>query len=344
MKNKGQAPDGILPYFIMQEKTVIELRRQSDVSKVSRFVSEVASEMGFDKLACAEVALAASEICQNAVKYGEKGTATIRILNSGKILQIVVEDSGTGIPNIQEAVKEGFTTSNMSLGLGLKVAQRSVDGFTIESDKGNGAKVTMKKFLPLSHDEIGYGVVSIPEKRYNMNGDQYLIKEFEGDKVLLAVFDGSGQGMKAYFVASVVIWFLENNYYKPLEKLCEELHVFLKQYSNNRGGAISLALLEKEKISYIGIGDTHAYLTGAENFCLSNNEGIIGEYQLPTLKVSSHKMTGNELLVICTDGLKSGILRENINCELSAQNIANSLFNRYVKEYGDATVLVVKKK
>ena len=61
-------------------------------------------------------------------------------------IEIVAEDRGPGIPDIDRAMEEGFSTVG-SLGLGLQGARRLVDEFRIESTPGNGTTIEVVKWV-----------------------------------------------------------------------------------------------------------------------------------------------------------------------------------------------------
>jgi serine/threonine-protein kinase RsbT len=58
---------------------------------------------------------------------------------------LVFQDQGPGIADIQQALRDGFTTGN-GLGLGLGGAKRLVNEFEIESAPGVGTKVTIRRW------------------------------------------------------------------------------------------------------------------------------------------------------------------------------------------------------
>ena len=55
------------------------------------------------------------------------------------------EDSGPGIPDVDQAMSEGFTTGN-GLGLGLAGARRLVDEFHIQTAPGEGTKIRVVRW------------------------------------------------------------------------------------------------------------------------------------------------------------------------------------------------------
>ena len=58
---------------------------------------------------------------------------------------VVAHDQGPGIANIDQAMRDGFSTGK-SLGLGLPGARRLMDEFEIASEVGKGTTVTMRKW------------------------------------------------------------------------------------------------------------------------------------------------------------------------------------------------------
>ncbi|MEM1122511.1 MAG: ATP-binding protein [Bacteroidota bacterium] len=182
-------------------RLVIPLEKESDVGIARDEARAVAQAMGFDDLATAEVALGVSEICQNAIRHAGGGRAIITTANNDKILQIEVSDKGNGISNVTQAMQEGYSTIKTSLGVGLEAAQRSVDHLEVITKKDSGTTILLEKYLPISPSELEFGVASLPDEAYDCNGDDYLVYPFDGDKVLLAVIDGLGQGKVAHQMA-----------------------------------------------------------------------------------------------------------------------------------------------
>jgi serine/threonine-protein kinase RsbT len=90
---------------------------------------------------------AASELGRNALVHGHGGTMIINeVLQDGReALQLVFEDEGPGIANVEQAMSDGFSTAS-SLGLGLGGARRLVNEFSLESHPGRGTKVTVTQW------------------------------------------------------------------------------------------------------------------------------------------------------------------------------------------------------
>ncbi|MGH8043783.1 MAG: anti-sigma regulatory factor, partial [Stenotrophomonas sp.] len=90
---------------------------------------------------------AASELARNAVIYGGGGEMTWDVVDSGvrRGLRLVFSDNGPGIPDVAQALTDGWTSGN-GMGLGLSGSKRLVDVFELESAPGQGTRVAITKW------------------------------------------------------------------------------------------------------------------------------------------------------------------------------------------------------
>ena len=325
------------------EKRIIPIEKEQDVSLVRQEANEIAKAMGFDDFSSAQVALGVSEIAQNVIRYAVRGQAFIYTKVKNRVLRIEIVDEGQGFENLRQAKKEGFSSSKSSLGLGLSVAERAFDFFAIDSITGKGASVILEKYLPLNPEIITYGSASMKDERYLINGDEFFIKEYDGDKVLLAVIDGMGQGEQAFELSNFVLKILKNAYRLPLDQLIRKCDQALRDSNMDGGVVIALARISGgDKLEYLGIGDTHSYLYNDEITFIKNMDGRLGEYQLPTLKVEEYTLKGLTNVILCTDGINTHIAEELLDSDTHPQYLANYIFNTYHRLHGDATVLIAQ--
>jgi len=107
----------------------------------------MANELGFSTGDATLVATAISELARNIVSYAGKGQVTIKMVNGlyRQGIAVIASDDGPGIPDIRQAMRDGFSTSG-SLGLGLPGVRRLMDEFEITSQPGRGTIVTVKKW------------------------------------------------------------------------------------------------------------------------------------------------------------------------------------------------------
>lgn len=109
---------------------------------------QVAKECGFGPVDLARVATAISELARNIYNYARPGTIELTVVTAGQRrgLQVVALDHGPGIADIEEAMRDGYTTSG-GLGAGLPGTRRLVDEFEIDSKSGEGTRVTVRKWI-----------------------------------------------------------------------------------------------------------------------------------------------------------------------------------------------------
>ena len=123
------------------------VRSGEDIVRVRQIVRRWAVELGFGLVDQTKIVTAASEIARNTVDYGGGGEVLVESLsaNARRGLRLVFEDKGPGIQNIDEALKDGFT-SGSGLGLGLGGARRLATEFSVESRPGEGTRVSLTRW------------------------------------------------------------------------------------------------------------------------------------------------------------------------------------------------------
>lgn len=130
------------------EPTTLPVRSGEDVVKVRQTVRTMAMDLGFSLVEQTKVVTAASELARNTVTYGGGGEVRIERLNEGPKragLRLTFEDRGPGIPNIDLALTDGYTTGT-GLGLGLNGARKLSHEFDIWSQPGVGTRVTITRW------------------------------------------------------------------------------------------------------------------------------------------------------------------------------------------------------
>jgi len=125
----------------------IEVRSERDMVQARQAVRAWSLEIGLKLVDQTKLVTAASELARNMLIYGQGGQITLEVVDSGvrKGLRLVFEDQGPGIPDIEQALQNGYTTGT-GLGLGLGGAKRLVNEFHIDSRPGEGTRVTVIKW------------------------------------------------------------------------------------------------------------------------------------------------------------------------------------------------------
>jgi len=108
---------------------------------------EMSAGLGLSETDQTLVATAISEVARNIILYAGRGVVELEVTTgpNGYGLRIRAVDEGPGIPDIELAMRDGYSTGR-SLGLGLPGARRLMDDFSITSDPGHGTIVTMVKW------------------------------------------------------------------------------------------------------------------------------------------------------------------------------------------------------
>lgn len=129
------------------DRTLLPLRGDEDVVGLRKVVRERAVGIALSLVDQTKLVTAASELARNTLKYGGGGEVYLDTLDDGirRGVGLVFVDAGPGIADIEQALRDGFTTGG-GLGLGLGGSRRLVDEFDIESRQGEGTAVSVVKW------------------------------------------------------------------------------------------------------------------------------------------------------------------------------------------------------
>ncbi|MBB6095119.1 serine/threonine-protein kinase RsbT [Povalibacter uvarum] len=129
------------------DSTVLQIRSSDDVVLIRQQVRARAAEAGLGLVDQTKIITAASELARNTLDYGGGGTMAMTMVNDGlrRGIRLVFDDKGPGIADIQQALRDGYTTGN-GLGLGLGGAKRLCNEFAIESTVGVGTRITIARW------------------------------------------------------------------------------------------------------------------------------------------------------------------------------------------------------
>jgi serine/threonine-protein kinase RsbT len=133
--------------MIETRSDVLTIASSDDVVRVRQAVRSRAIEAGLSLVDQTKVVTAASELARNTLDYGGGGTATIERAQNGirQGIRVIFEDRGPGIPDLERALSDGYTTGN-GLGLGLGGAKRLSNEFDIKSTPGEGTRISIVRW------------------------------------------------------------------------------------------------------------------------------------------------------------------------------------------------------
>lgn len=120
----------------------VSIREEADILTARRQVREAAVQLEFGNLGMTRAVTAASELARNTLIHGGGGTMQMNTwaTPTRRGIELVFEDQGKGIEDIERAMTDGFTTGN-GMGLGLSGSKRLMDEFEIASSPGQGTRV-----------------------------------------------------------------------------------------------------------------------------------------------------------------------------------------------------------
>jgi serine/threonine-protein kinase RsbT len=130
-----------------QAPSTLPIRSSEDIVRMRQLVRERAVSQGFSLVDQTKIVTAASELARNTLDYGGGGEVEVQVLANGTRagLRLTFVDQGPGIPDIETALRDGFT-SGRGLGLGLGGAKRLSNEFSIESKPGAGTRVMITRW------------------------------------------------------------------------------------------------------------------------------------------------------------------------------------------------------
>lgn len=123
------------------------IRSDLDIVIARTLARDVAKGLGFGAIDQARIATAVSELARNIFLYAGSGTVTVSEVERGgrRGIEIVCEDEGPGISDIDLALTDGYTTSR-GMGMGLPGARRLMDDFELSSELGVGTRIVCRKW------------------------------------------------------------------------------------------------------------------------------------------------------------------------------------------------------
>ena len=350
------------------ETKIIAIVHPLDAASAYHSARELSEKTGFDQKACDEIAIVVSELATNQLKYANGGTIKFQILQDEQPgLQIEAVDYGPGIQDIDQAMKDGFSTAG-SLGLGLGTVNRLMDVMEIQSHPGQGVQIVCKRWVqPNTKDAavcpIDIGVATRPHPMMTVNGDAFIIKRWERS-ALIGIVDGLGHGPLANLAAQTARQYVETHFDQPLGMIFQGTNWACKA---TRGVVMALARIDDPgpdqvgdftennirrselrpadmKLTFASLGNIESrFFTypKPENFII--RRGVIG-LNAPNAVVTTHIWGNESILVLHSDGISIHWQKEQFPnlFQGSASMAAQDLMRSLAKDEDDATVIIVK--
>jgi len=137
--------------ILLRKEFLIHGGDLADAGMVSTQVKAILKKIGFDPKLVRRVAISTYEGEMNVVMHARKATASLAV--TPQVVTVRIDDEGPGIPDVQLAMQEGFTTATEEMramgfgsGMGLPNIKRNTDELDVKSEVGKGTVLYMKFF------------------------------------------------------------------------------------------------------------------------------------------------------------------------------------------------------
>ncbi|HEU4887472.1 MAG TPA: ATP-binding protein [Thermoanaerobaculia bacterium] len=329
----------------MLDPIVFEVAEASAIGEVRRAASTLAEDAGLTDKDIARLSLVITELGTNLIKHATRGTLLLGFSAPGaKTVEVLALDSGPGIANIGEALRDGHSTT-ATPGNGLGAVVRKADFFQIYSRSKHGtvslARITASPGGRHKLDPVNTGGVSVPFPGETVNGDGWTEKPVEHGRRIMVV-DGLGHGQLAHDAAEAACEAFQTANGSVSDTLLA-IHGALR---GTRGAAVAIAELDLESgmLRFAGVGNISATIVdpNARRSAVSLY-GIVG-HQMRESREYTYPWTAESTLIMHSDGLTTrwdldafpGLLGRD------AVLIAAVLWKDYRRQSDDSTVVVAR--
>ena len=308
-----------------------------------------AGDTGFEGPQRDEVALAVLELATNLVKHAGGGELKLRALEwEGRHgLEVVSEDHGPGITDVERAIGDGFTTAG-TRGAGLGAVNRLMDEVEFSPRQDGGLRIVCQRWArPAAsgpaETRLEFGAATRGYRSQNINGDAIVVRQWD-NHALAGVVDGLGHGEFAQRAAHAARHYLEQHFDQPLSKLFRGAG---RACRATRGVVMALAhfRLARQTVDLASVGNVDVWLLGSERpFQPVVRRGVIGQPDAPEPVVTAHPWTAASVLILHSDGVQGGWKAAELS-RLALQSpvmAARELLELYGRVDDDATVLVAR--
>jgi anti-sigma regulatory factor (Ser/Thr protein kinase) len=320
----------------------------SQVGQARRRAVYMASTLGFDEIRSAELSIVVTEAARNIAVHAREGYVVLSPWSVGGQagIDIFAIDRGKGIPDIDRASEDGFSTAGTA-GQGLGAMSRIAGQLHIYSAPDFGtvlfARVSREsKEMRSDAVDLKMGALSVPISGETVCGDAWSAHHEPGRSIYLMA-DGLGHGPLAAEAANEAVRVFNEIADRPPEFILREIHSAL---AKTRGAAISVAEVAHgaETLNYAGVGNISAvvHCAGKTRSVVSMN-GTVG-HSVAKFQQFSYPWEKASMLIMHSDGVAT---RWNLDqySGLASRHpalIAAVLYRDFVRGRDDATILVTR--
>jgi anti-sigma regulatory factor (Ser/Thr protein kinase) len=332
----------------LRNTVTLPIEEDSQIPAARRSARDLAERIGLLQDAVARAELVVVELAGNILHHAGHGRLFLSATTAGDALQIIALDAGPGIPSVQHAMQDGFTTSTTP-GLGLGAVERLARDFDLYTQVGKGTVLS----AVIGEEQPGKlaaappgnptTVLSTCLEGEQLNGDSWTL--FTGpERVVYTLIDGLGHGFYASEAAALARSIAEKAFEDDpdlaLSLLLERMHGPMRA---TRGAAITLVAVDSATVTCCGVGNVSATLHGPDGIdrTMVSNNGTLG-HQMRKVQEFRYPYSPGTLLAMHSDGLTTRwrmSLYPGLQQKVPA-TIAGVLYRDAVRGRDDATILV----
>jgi anti-sigma regulatory factor (Ser/Thr protein kinase) len=324
---------------------------RSQIGEVRRTATGMARQLGLDEQDQGRVALVLTEALNNAVKHGGGGQVVLRpITNSSSGVEALVIDKGPGIPDVERALRDGYSTAGTP-GTGLGAVARVSDRFDIYSLAGQGTALLIRVCARRGEVDrspavpsLETGAVCLARSGETVCGDAWALGRTAG-RVILIVADGLGHGPDAAAASMEAIRVFRKSLSLAPADILAEIHSALR---STRGAAVAVAALDPnlKEVRYAGVGNiAGSIVSAAETRSMVSHNGTVG-HEVRKIQEFRYDWPTGALVIMQSDGLQTHWRLDRYPGLVTRDPalIAGVLYRDFTRGRDDVTVLAVREK
>ncbi|MFF5988906.1 ATP-binding SpoIIE family protein phosphatase [Prauserella flavalba] len=323
--------------------TVLPVTEPVHVGQARSLATTAARDAGLPSGTVDRIAIAASELATNLFKYARGGLFAITRGPLG--LDLVAADRGPGLRNVDESMRDGFSTTG-SMGTGLGAVRRLADEFDLYSRLGSGTAVLARWLIGTPHWRgVRVGSVLFAAPGESVSGDGWTAVNADG-LVTIVLTDGLGHGPAAAAASAAAIGHVAAD---PGASLPVMLAAMDEDPASSRGSAVALVQLDLARgtLFFSGVGNVTARLLGpgGTRETLVSVPGIVGRRQRRGRRADPlvRPWSADSWLIMHTDGVSErwnaaewpGLLGHD------PATVAGWLLGQHIRWRDDACVLAI---
>ncbi|WP_254062539.1 ATP-binding SpoIIE family protein phosphatase [Acidobacterium sp. S8] len=317
----------------------------SQVGNARRQAISLAAALEFDETRQGQTGIIATEAARNIAAHGDSGEIILSpwSIHGSVGLDIFALDQGKGIPNIEMAVEDGYSTAGTA-GQGLGAISRLAGEFQIFSAAGRGTALFARVYRTatdqsaISH--LSFGAISVPIAGERVNGDAWSAQHTT-DRSIYIVADGLGHGPLASEAAEEAIKIFHLTADRHPELILKDIHSAL---TKTRGAAVSIAEIRYNEgvLNFAGAGNVAgAVLSRGKARNMVSMNGTVG-HSVAKIQSFSYTWEPNSFLLMLSDGIGT---RWNVEqypglAQRHPALIAAILYRDFSRRRDDATIIV----